>query len=485
MHKKITYVIAILFILVFKMNVNSQVFNIVVDKSGRGDYITIQDAINSVPNYLSKRTLIFVRKGLYKEKVVVSSSKTNVSLIGEDTKKVIISWDDYQGKDGISGANSYTLWLDSPGFYAENITVENTSGDVGQAIAIRTTGDTMVFNNCRFVGFQDTYYAHKRKQYNYNCYLEGATDFIYGDATAVFDSCTINCVKGGQYITAPADTKFITQLSTGRFLHGLLFRNCRITANDDVQQNSYYLGRPWQPNASSVFYDCKLGEHIKPEGWSKWGATDNHESSVFAEHKSVSFDGSLIDVSDRAYWSYQLNNELDTLLYGLNFFLKQNWVIWNPRSMVKALPAPINVAINESNIIWDRVENAIGYLVLADDSVIGVTESTNFNITGLAPSSSVFAVRSVNKNGNLSIKSSDIPTTIEGTKLVANKLKIIQVKKDIKFSGKAEYKVFTIHGKIIKSGISEDVDLNDLKSGIYIIRAISKQGEINTKKILI
>ena len=460
----------------------SQVFDIIVDMNGSGDFTTLQAAINSVPDNSGEKTLVFVKQGVYKEKIVLSSTKTNLSIIGEDPETVIFSWDDYQGRNGISGADSYTLLAESPGLYMENITIENTAGKVGQAVAIRTTGDTMAFKNCRFIGFQDTYYAHKRRQYNHKCYVEGGTDFIYGDATAVFDSCTINCVKGGQYITAPADSKFVTQLSTGKFIHGLLFRNSEITADNDVEANSYYLGRPWQPDASSVYYDCILGPHIKPEGWSTWG-NDNHESSVFAEHESRNPDGSLVDISQRVPWSYQLNNELDTLLYALNFFLRKDWVVWDVDKVVKALPAPKNVVFNENVLTWDPVESAIGYLVLANDSVIEISSSTSYNISAEMQANTVFDVKSVSSNGNLSIKSSEIPTAVYKLNSINEEIKIELFKNQLKFSEDVNYEVFTISGKRLISGNGNNISLSNTLKGIYIIKAVNSQGNYKTQKI--
>ncbi|HLW07698.1 MAG TPA: pectinesterase family protein, partial [Marinilabiliaceae bacterium] len=176
-----------------------QVYDIVVDAHGTGDFNTIGEAISSIPNNQEKRTLILVKNGVYQEKLIVSSSKTFVSIIGEDVNNVIITWSDYQGKDGMFGADSYTLLAEGADFYMENITVVNGYGPGAQAVAIRTTGDRQVFKNCVFKGHQDTYYAHKNRQYNFKCHIEGNTDFIYGDATAVFDSCNIHSIAGGQY----------------------------------------------------------------------------------------------------------------------------------------------------------------------------------------------------------------------------------------------------------------------------------------------
>ena len=473
----------ILLSLIFEIDSQAQVFDVVVDKDGKGDFTSVQAAINSVSGSLQARTLIYVKDGIYNEKVVLSPTKTNFSLIGEDEKKVIISWDDNPQK-GIPAADTYTFWADGPGFYAENITIRNTSGNVGQALAIKTTGDTMVFKNCRFLGFQDTYYANKRRQYNLKCYIEGATDFIYGDATTVFDSCTINCVKGGQYISAPADTKLITPLVGGRFLHGLLFRYCNVTANSDVAENSYYLGRPWQPNSSSVFMNCTLGSHIKPEGWSTWG-NDNHLSAYFAEYKNMKPDGSPADISGRVSWSNQVSDAWATNLYKLSFFLKSNNKEWDPVRITKELAVPKNLVANGNVLTWDAVPDAIGYVVLKNDSTIGFASSTTFTDNSYQTGDQNYTLKSVSVNGALSKRSGDVATSSE---IIQNKKQGILTQvtnNNLSFSEEVTYQVYSISGKLIETGKGMNVNIQGIKSGIYILKTLTNQGKSEVNKVVL
>lgn len=474
----------IFLLLIFGINSQAQVFDVIVDSKGNGDFATIQAAINSVSNNLTSRTLIFVKNGIYTEKVVLASAKTNVSLIGENPLKTVITYDDNPTKDGMSSANTYTFWADGPGFYAENITIRNTSGNLGQAIALRTTGDTMVFKNCRFLGFQDTYYAHKKRQYNLKCYIEGATDFIYGDATTVFDSCTINCVKGGQYISAPADTKLITPLVGGKFLHGLLFRYCNVTANSDVAENSYFLGRPWQPNSSSVYMNCTLGAHIKPEGWSTWG-NDNHQSAYFAEYKNMNPGGSLADVSNRVSWSYQISDAWATNLYKLSFFLKSNNQVWDPVRITKELAAPKNFVATGNMLTWDVVPDAIGYVVLKNDSTIGFASSKTFTDNSFQTGDQNYSVKSVSVNGALSKSSADVATNYE---FIPNKKQGILVlvrNNNLSFSEEVTYQVYSISGKLIETGKGMNVNLQGIKSGVYILKTITNQGKSEVNKVVL
>ncbi|WP_347838378.1 pectinesterase family protein [uncultured Draconibacterium sp.] len=460
---------------------HAQVFNYVVDKNGSADFTSIQEAINAVSSNNNERTLIFVKNGTYYEKVQVSTDKINVSLIGQDAEKVRLTYDDNPQK-GTSPADTYTMLAGGNGLYVENMTIENSSGDVGQAIAIRTTGDTMAFKNCHFNGFQDTYYAHKNRQYNLNCTVKGATDFIYGDATAVFDSCTVNCVKGGSYISAPADTKLISWIYGKKFLHGLLFRYCNVTADDDVPVSSYYLGRPWQPDASSVYISCVLGRHIKAEGWSTWSG-DNHLSAVFAEYQNKNEDGSLTDISQRAEWSSQLDSATVASRYKLSYFLRKNGKTWDPLRMTLEQESPNGVSLGNNTLSWNAVDNAIGYVVFKTDSVLGFTSTTMFEATNLKGNSTDYQIKSVTKYGALSLSTYSIPTGVNG---LPKNTKLIQTYKNgiVNFSQVVNYQVFTLSGVLVDSGKSDNVNIQTEHSGMYIVQVKNNRGETAAIKIM-
>jgi pectinesterase len=276
-------------------------YDFTVAKDGTGDFTNVQDAINAVPDFRNNRTIIFIKAGTYKEKLVLPGSKTNVVFIGENVENTILTNDDFAAKKnrfgeamGTTGSTSFYIFGD--GFTAENITFENSAGPVGQAVAVRIDGDMVAFKNCRFIGFQDTLYPHGEKSHQYykNCYIEGTVDFIFGWSTAVFDSCTIFCKDHG-YITAPStneDTEF-----------GFVFLKCKITG--DAPDSSFYLGRPWRPYGKSVFIECDLGNHIKPKGWFNWNNQANEKTAFFAEFKNVGI-GSKTE--KRENWSHQLTD---------------------------------------------------------------------------------------------------------------------------------------------------------------------------------
>lgn len=280
----------------------AQPYDFVVAQDGTGNFTKVQDAIDAVPHLRSNRTTIFIKKGTYKEKLSLPSTKTNITFIGEDVKETILTFDDYASKKnpfgediGTSGSSSFFIYGD--GFEAKHITFENSSGPVGQAVAVRIDGDQVKFEDCRFLGFQDTLYPHgsKSRQYYKNCYIEGTVDFIFGWSTAVFDNCEIFCKSGG-YVTAAS-----TEEGTD---YGFVFLNCKITG--DAPANSFYLGRPWRNYAKTVFINCFLDKQIKPEGWHNWGKPEAEQTTFYAEYNN---NGPGYVPSKRVNWAHLLTAE--------------------------------------------------------------------------------------------------------------------------------------------------------------------------------
>ena len=276
-------------------------YDFIVATDGTGDFRTVQEAINAVPHFRKNETRIFIKNGIYKEKLVLAGSKTNVVFIGEDRDQTILTYDDFAQKKnrfgeevGTTGSTSFFVFGD--GFRAENITFENSSGPVGQAVAVRIDGEMVAFINCRFSGFQDTLYPHgeKSRQYYRDCIIEGTVDFIFGWSTAVFDRCTILCKDHG-FVTAPS-----TNEGTA---FGFVFLDCKITG--DATEASFYLGRPWRPFGKSAFLRCELGGMIKPEGWHNWGKPDAEKTTVFAEYKNT---GAGASIEKRVNWSHHLSD---------------------------------------------------------------------------------------------------------------------------------------------------------------------------------
>jgi pectinesterase len=284
---------------------SGQKYDIVVAVDGSGKFKTIQEAINASPDNQTRRTVIFVKKGVYKEKVVVAASKKNLTFIGEDLMKTIITYDDFSprvvGKDTIKTNTSFSFAINADGFIAENITFENSAGNVGQAVAVRIISDKVIFKNCRFIGNQDTLLVNGTgRVYFSNCYIEGTTDFIFGSAIALFEDCRI-LSKKNSFVTA-ASTPQANQ-------YGYVFKNCTLQA--DSATTTVFLGRPWRPYAKVVYIDCWLGKHIRAEGWDNWRKADNEKTAYYAEYKSK---GPGANPTGRVAWSHQLTDE-EVMIY--------------------------------------------------------------------------------------------------------------------------------------------------------------------------
>ncbi len=481
----------LLLLLSFTLPLEAQVYDMVVAKDGTTRYSSIQSALDKVPLNSRDRTLIFVKNGVYNEKVWLYATKPNVSLIGESTEGVIISWDDYSGKtSGMSTAQSYTFLVEGDDFYAENLTIENTAGNVGQAVAVHTTGDRQVFKNCRFLGFQDTYYAHKKRQYNLDCYVEGATDFIFGDATTLFENSTINSVKGGQYITAPNDTKLISTTESGEpFYHGLLFLDCLLTADEDVPANSYYLGRPWGAPGSAVYINSTLGEHVKPEGWAEWN-DNNHLNGTFAEFENKKVTGELVETSKRVSWSRQLTAEEVESYYNLEYFFEKDGVAWNPGQTTNALETAENLFFSSGQLSWEEVEEAKGYVIYRNGSVAGFSETNLFEDTEAEPGTeNTYRVKAVNSNGNLSAYSESFTAVaqVTGVEDPTNaSFEVFFTGGELNISEKVAVSVYTPLGVLVKRVEStQRVSTEGLQKGVYLIKVVNRNGGEIVKKILL
>lgn len=321
---KILSILVIVFCL-FCTSVQAKAYDFVVAKDGSGDFTTVQEAINAVPDFRKNPTTIYIKNGIYKEKLVLPASKTSVYFIGEDVKRTVLTHDDYASKKnrfgeemGTTGSSSFFIFGDD--FSAENITFENSSGPVGQAVAVRIDGDRVMFNNCRFLGFQDTLYPHGKnsRQYYKNCYIEGTVDFIFGWSTAVFEDCVIFCKGDSGYVTA-ASTLEGTPF-------GFVFLNCRITGS--APANSFYLGRPWRPFAKTVFINSFLDKQIKPEGWHNWNKPDAEKTTFYAEYNSK---GPGSAPQQRVKWA-----DLLTAEQAKAYSLKNIFVDWNPMEKTTA-----------------------------------------------------------------------------------------------------------------------------------------------------
>lgn len=285
-----------------------------VAKDGSGEFKYIQDAIDAMRVFPLAPIILYIKNGVYNEKIHLPANNTDVTFIGESVDKTIINFNDYSGRGKLNTFTSYTAKISGNRFFAKNITFINSAGPVGQALALYVDADEATFKNCRFIGNQDTIYAsgENSRQYFDSCYIEGTTDFIFGPSTAVFQNCIIKC-KSNSYITAPntpAGKKF-----------GFVFLDCKIRVDSNVSQ--VYLGRPWRAWAKSVFIYCELPAGIAPEGWNNWANPENEKTTFFAEYNNY---GLGAQKENRVAWSNQLTVR-EAKKYSLrNIFLNSNLI---------------------------------------------------------------------------------------------------------------------------------------------------------------
>jgi PelA/Pel-15E family pectate lyase len=287
--------------------------NIIVSQTGGGDVKTVGEAIDKVPANNKTRFVIFVKSGVYNEQIKIPSDKPFISLIGENAETTKLTFN-LPNKVAGSTSAAFAVYVGGHDFYAENLTFENSFGKGSQAVAVLVEVDRVVFKKCRFSGWQDTLYAKNGRQFYKDCYIEGAVDFIFGQAAAVFENCVIHS-KGDGYITAPM--RFAATETSG-----FVFNHCKLTGENI--EKGVLLGRPWRDFGRTVYLNTKMDAHIKPEGWNNW-LVEREKTAYFAEYKSSGKGG---NTANRVAWSHQLSKTEATQFLPHNFLKGQDG--WNP-----------------------------------------------------------------------------------------------------------------------------------------------------------
>lgn len=318
----------LLLLIALSLSVVSQAANnfdnpdtIVVARDGTGQFRTIDEAIEVCRAFMDYHKVIFIKKGTYKEKLIIPQWLQNIELCGEDMNETIITYDDHaniktqERPNGIGTFRTYTLKIEANDITLKNLTIENNSARLGQGVALHTEGDRLIFINCRFIGHQDTVYTGMpyTRLFFKGCYICGTTDFIFGPSTAWFEECTIESLVNS-YVTAastPADAAY-----------GYIFNNCRLIAKDGVDK--VFLGRPWRDYGYTLFMNCDLGAHIRPEGWHHW-EKQRENTARYLEYNNH---GAGALPQQRVAWSRQLTKKEAQQITPAKVFNRQD--NWNP-----------------------------------------------------------------------------------------------------------------------------------------------------------
>lgn len=275
---------------------------IVVSRDGTGEFRTIAEAVEVCRAFMDYHKVIYVKNGTYKEKLIIPQWLQNIEICGESTEGTIITYDDHANVKRpetnlpMGTFRTYTVKIEGNAITLKNLTVENNAARRGQAVALHTEGDRLIFINCRFIGHQDTVYTGmpSTRLYFKDCYICGTTDFIFGPSTAWFEGCTIESLANS----------FITAASTPQDVaYGYVFNNCRLIAKEGV--NQVYLGRPWRDYGYTLFMNCELGSQIRPEGWQHW-EKQREKTARYCEYNNR---GEGANTSQRVAWSRQLTKK--------------------------------------------------------------------------------------------------------------------------------------------------------------------------------
>ena len=253
-----------------------------VDRSGaNGAFPTVQSAVDAVTGQSeTDRANIFIAPGKYVERVQMG--KPFVTFIGQGATPadVIISFNATPvDTPSFSLGETALISAGATAFMARNLTFENSTPDhnATPGIALASVADRAIFDNVRCLGYQDTLYVDgTARQYFRKSFVTGDSDFIFGNATAVFDRCTIESTDFG----------YITAASTARTTaNGFVFLDCSLVKGADrnpsaddgttAQTNSIYLGRPWlfapsEQMPSVIYIRTRMGTHIIRAGWDPW-----------------------------------------------------------------------------------------------------------------------------------------------------------------------------------------------------------------------
>ncbi|XP_055829700.1 probable pectinesterase/pectinesterase inhibitor 34 [Solanum dulcamara] len=285
--------------------------DMIVSKDGNGTFKTIAEAIKKLPDYSTRRIIIYVKAGRYEEDILkVGRKKTNVMFIGDGKGQTMISGGKSVSQN-LTTFHTASFAATGAGFIARDITFQNWAGPgKHQAVALRIGADHAVIYRCNIIGYQDTLYVHSQRQFYRECDIYGTVDFIFGNAAVVIQNCSIYARKpmDFQKNTITAQNRKDPNQNTGISIHA-----CKIVATSDLEASKgsfpTYLGRPWKLYSRTVVMLSYLGDHIHPHGWLEWNATFALDTLYYGEYMNY---GPGAAVGQRVKWpGYRVINSTD------------------------------------------------------------------------------------------------------------------------------------------------------------------------------
>ncbi|CAA6663421.1 unnamed protein product [Spirodela intermedia] len=263
--------------------------DIVVAKDGSGNFTTIGEALDAVPKKSKNTTVMYIKEGVYEESVQVNRSLTNLMMVGDGPTKTKITGS-LNFVDGTPTFKTATFAVIGDGFIAKNMGFENTAGAAKhQAVALRVQSDMSIFYNCQMDGYQDTLYAHTKRQFYRDCTISGTIDFVFGNSVVVFQNCLL-------LVRKPLENQ--QNIPTGIVLH-----NCTIAADPAYfpfrNQLKSYLGRPWKEYSRTLVVQSQIDDLIDPQGWLPWLGDFGLRTCFYSEFDNR---GAGAGMTQRATW---------------------------------------------------------------------------------------------------------------------------------------------------------------------------------------
>ena len=309
---------------------------------------TIQNALDHHP-FASRnsdgslgRVYIEIAPGTYHERIIITQNHPNITLVGTGkTPQDVVITNSLNAKTAGGTFFTETVEANGPGFEADNLTMENSAGNTGQAVALANRSDRSVIKHCRLLGHQDTLFADYGRQYYVDSYIEGGVDYIFGNAAAVFDRDELHS-NGPGFITAQSRTSADQPT-------GYVILNSKVTADlvasapppegapgaasTASAKRMIGLGRPWRAYGRTVYINTELPAEVNPAGWNNWGSAANEKTAFYAEYHST---GPGASSANRAPWAHQLSEA------EMKQYLPQNFLAgadhWNPAAEAAKLP---------------------------------------------------------------------------------------------------------------------------------------------------
>ncbi|XP_027333395.1 putative pectinesterase/pectinesterase inhibitor 45 [Abrus precatorius] len=299
--------------------------NVTVAKDGSGNFKTISEALNAIPQTYDGRYVIYVKEGVYDETVLVTKQMQNVTMYGDGSQKSIITGSK-NFRDGVTTYQTASFAVDGDGFFGLAMGFRNTAGPDGhQAVAARVQGERAVFANCRFEGYQDTLYVQAHRQFYRSCIVSGTIDFIFGNAAVVFQNCIM-------IVRKPLDNQQNLVTAQGRLDNkqetGIVLQKCVIKPDDSLvpvkDKIKSYLGRPWKEYSKTIVMETEIGDFIHPDGWKEWMGDFALKTLYYGEYNNT---GPGASTSARVKWpGCKVIDREEATKYTPGIFLRGTWI---------------------------------------------------------------------------------------------------------------------------------------------------------------